>query len=356
MPIPHLTFGCELESEALRALFANPQVIADLQALSAGPLSAGPLPAGVSLGLLDLSDERAAVVRQLNAAGIPVTAWLLLPKAQGYWFNLNNAPQALAFYDEFLGWTAAQKLQWDGVGLDIEPDIQTLGRVVSGDIGALPGILRRALDGARFRRGRLFYRRLTASIRADGFRLESYQFPIMVDERRAGSTLLQRLLGLVDVDADREVLMLYTSFMRPEKFGPAGPGVLWSYGPEAQGIAVGVTGGGVTGAGMDHIPPLTWDEFSRDLLLAHHWCDNLFVFSLEGAVQQGFLTRLRTFDWSQRVPTPWRYYQETERFRRALRAGLWCSAHPWVLAAGLFVVLKIARALARPKTSHRRDR
>ncbi|MBN2007105.1 MAG: hypothetical protein JXA21_27385 [Anaerolineae bacterium] len=343
MPIPHLTFGCELDSEALRALFADSHVVADLQTLSAS----------VSLGLLDLSGERAEVVRQLNAAGVPVTAWLLLPQSQGYWFNLDNAPQALAFYDQFLSWTAAQKLQWDGVGLDIEPDIQILGRVAAGDIGALPGILRRALDGARFRRGRLFYHRLAERIRADGHRLESYQFPFIVDERRAGSTLLQRLLGVVDLDVDREVLMLYTSFMRPEKFGPAGPGMLWSYGPEAQGIAVGSTGGGVTVGGVDQIPPLTWDEFSRDLLLAHHWCDHVFVFSLEGAVRQGYLTRLRDLDWSQRLPAPWRYYREAERFRQVLRAGLWCSAHPWVIVAGLFFALKTARALNRPGKSHR---
>lgn len=351
MAIPHLTFFCELESEALRALFANPTVIADLQALSSRTL-----PAGVSLGLLDLFDERAAVVRQLNAAGIPVTAWLLLPRSQGYWFNLDNAPQALAFYDQFLIWTAAHDLQWDGVGLDIEPDIQTLGRVAAGDGGALPGILRRTLDGGRFRRGHLFYRRLTARIRADGFHLESYQFPFIVDERRAGSTLLQRLLGVVDLDVDREVLMLYTSFVREERLGLNGPGGLWSYGPEAQGIAVGSAGGGVTVAGADQIPPLTWDELSRDLLLAHHWCDHLSVFSLEGAVRQGFLTRLRDFDWSQRIPPPWRYYRQTERARQVLRAGLWCSAHPWVVVAGLLVVLKIARAWSRSKRSHRRER
>ena len=38
---------------------------------------------------------------------------------------------------------------------------------------------------------------------------------------------------------DREVWMRYTSFV-----GPLGPGVLWSYGPESEAIAVGTTGGG----------------------------------------------------------------------------------------------------------------
>jgi hypothetical protein len=58
------------------------------------------LKAGVSLALMDLSAERAAVVHRLNAAGIPVTAWLALPADQGYYFNAGNAPQAAARFAE----------------------------------------------------------------------------------------------------------------------------------------------------------------------------------------------------------------------------------------------------------------
>ena len=77
--------------------------------------------------------------------------------------------------------------------------------------------------------------------RADpGRRLASreLQFPLIADERRAGSDLLQRLAGLVEVSTDREVWMLYSSF-RPS----LGPGMIWSYGPKASAIAVGSTGG-----------------------------------------------------------------------------------------------------------------
>ena len=55
-------------------------------------------------------------------------------------------------------------------------------------------------------------------IHRDGWRVENYQFPLIADERKTGSTFLQRLLGLVDVRTDREVWMLYTSFTRT--FGP----------------------------------------------------------------------------------------------------------------------------------------
>lgn len=336
MTQPGLTFFCELDTPALEALFADPQVIADLQAIHAG----------VSLGLRDLSTERAAVVRRLNAAGIPVVAWLLLPEAQGYWANLDNAPQALAFYDDFLAWTAAHSLQWDGVGLDIEPDMRALRRVFAGEGRVLLDLLRSALNGGRYRRGLLFYRRLVARIRADGYRVDSYEIPLMVDERRVKSVALQRLFGLVSLDVDREVLMLYTSFLRPN-----GVGALWSYAPEAASVGVGSLGGGVTVGGADQIAPLTWDEFTRDLLLAQRWCDAVHVFSLEGAVRQGFLARLRDFDWTQPPAIPWAAFRGVERFRRALRAGLWTSAHPGVIIVGALGLLVLRQGLRKKRRS-----
>src|SRR5690242_3082673 len=114
MSQPHLTFFCELDPPALETLFREPQVLADLSALEAG----------VSLGLLDLSPERAAVVKRLNEAGIPVNGWLLLPREQGYWFNLDNVTAAVARYTEFKQWTQDHDLKWAFVGLDIEPNIQ----------------------------------------------------------------------------------------------------------------------------------------------------------------------------------------------------------------------------------------
>ena len=62
-----------METAALQSLFSDPDVIRDLQQLNAG----------ITLSLIDLSPGRAQVVRQLNSAGIPVTAWLALPSQQG---------------------------------------------------------------------------------------------------------------------------------------------------------------------------------------------------------------------------------------------------------------------------------
>ena len=68
-----ITFFCELRAHELKKLFEDRFVFDDLKTLNAG----------ISLGILDLSSERANVVQKLNRLGIPVTAWLLLPEGIG---------------------------------------------------------------------------------------------------------------------------------------------------------------------------------------------------------------------------------------------------------------------------------
>ena len=333
MPQPRLTFACELEPALLQALFSDPAVVTDLLALHAG----------VSLGILDHSAERAEVVRCLNQAGIPLVAWLLLPKDEGYWFGLDNAPQAAGCYAAFKAWSAEQGLRWSGIGVDIETDYGQMQALMTGRRReVLSHMLGRLLDNERLRRAQLAYGALLAQMRADGYTVESYQFPFIVDERAAGSTLVQRIFGIVDVPADREVLMLYSSFL-----GPAGPAFLWSYAADAGGAGVGSTGGGVESA----LPVLDWDGLARDLRLAYRRAPEVFVFSLEGCVRQGFLVRLGTFDWDAPLVAP-EGVEQVNAWRRALRAGLWASAHPWaVLGAALI----LGRAAGWVGGSRRKD-
>lgn len=340
MDRPGLTFFCELESTALQALFAEPTVLGELKALEAG----------VSLGLVDLSPERAAVVRRLNEARVPTVAWLLLPREQGYWFNLGNAPRAVERYTAFLAWTREHGLRWDGVGLDIEPDLHDMQRLLQGGGGLVSSLPGRLMRGARLREAREAYGALVERIRADGFRVDSYQLPLIVDERASGSTLLQRLTGVLDVPADREVLMLYSSFLRPH-----GAGALWSYGPEARSVGVGSTGGGVDLPGLIDVPPLTWEEFSRDLRLARRWTRELHVFSLEGCVRQGFLSRLRELDWDAPVDVP-EEAREVDAVRRSARRVLEASHRPLRLPGGVVGLGALLLSLGRMGLARRRGR
>lgn len=308
---PRLTFACELDPVRLTGLFADPSVSEDLLVLGAR----------VALMLSDFSDERAEVVRQLNAAGIPVVGIPLLPRAQGYYFTADNASLAARRYQEWQEWTRRHELAWDGVGLDIEPDARIYQQIIDNPWGLVPMLVPRLLDRERPRRSRAAYRELVGQIRADGWTVENYQFPLIADERRAGSTVLQRL-ALVDVRTDREVWMIYSSFMRA-----LGPGLIWSYGPEASAIGVGTTGGGPDIPGSPQMPSLSWSELERDLRLAACWCDQILIHSLEGCVWQGFLGQFRSFDWSDAAGPPDRAWV-AKVLRRSLRGGLWASAHP----------------------------
>ncbi len=337
MPSPRLTFFCELESQPLVDLFDR----LDLSLLSG-------IDAAVSLGILDLSPERAAVVRHMNQAGIPVVAWLLLPKEQGYWFNLDNAPLACSYYQEFIAWTRTNGLHWDGVGIDVEPDIQIIEQINQNRLKAIFKLAARSFDRRRLREAGEIYRDLVARIRADGYRVDSYQLPFIVDERRVRSTWLQRMAGVIDLPSDREVLMLYSSFFRPN-----GAGMMWSYGPEAASIGVGSTGGGVELGGLQS-PPLDWREFSRDLRLAWVFCDDIHIFSLEGCLKQGFVEKMQDFKWDWPVIDPIESAVKVHRAREALRSGLWLSAHPAVVLAAMTSFLFFIVVLRRRFSGKRR--
>ncbi|MHB1417328.1 MAG: hypothetical protein ACYC1C_18935 [Chloroflexota bacterium] len=312
MAAPRLTFFCELDAPALVALFRDERLRADLHALRAT----------VSLALRDLSPQRAAVVRSLNREGISLVAWLLLPLDQGYFVNLLSAPEAVAQYETFRRWSREQGLRWAGVGLDVEPPIDELVGVSRAPLPVLLTWLRRALGGSHLRAGRERYQELVARVKADGYLVETYQFPLIADERRAGSSVLQRMGLVLDLPVDREVWMLYSSTV------PGGPTAIASYGPEAQAIGLGSLGGGVA-----LTPQLTWEELARDLRLAHRWTDRLYIYSLEGCARQGYLSRLREFDWSEPASLPGPPARAVNLLRAGLRAGLWTTVHPAVLLA-----------------------
>ena len=304
--------------------------------------------ASISLGIIDLSAERAEVVRRLNKAGLPVIAWLLLEKDQGYWFNLDNARLAFTRYRDFKLWTDRFKLHWARIGVDIEPDIQELVRLTQKNWAGIPRIIARIFDHRRLCQGRREYLELVERIHSDGYLVDGYQFPVIADERKAGSSILQRAAGLVDIPVDREVWMLYSSFRRS-----LGAGLVASYSPEAQSIAVGSTGGGVD-IGSGELALLTWEELSRDLRLGWHWCDDLHIFSLEGCVRQNFITRLASFEWDYPFLLPELSTRKVDRLRCALQASLWVGSRvKGIILAGMLAIIAGKRITILRKDSHR---
>ena len=316
---PQLGFACcDQGIEQMQFLFANPEVIASLKDLHAE----------VAVSILDFSPERAELVRRLNREGIPVIAWMELSKEEGFYLNADNAPEAAARVADFEKWTDENGLKWEAVGLDVEPNFNEFAELKGHRWRLIMTLLRRSLNGRRVKRARQAYAALIRGIQSRGYPVQTYQMPYLPAERSVHSTLLDRMLGTVDVRGNEEYLMLYTNNARP-----LGAGMIWSLGWNAQAIAIGSTfGDGAAGSGSG---PLDWDEFSRDLIVASHFTKQIGVYDLEGCVRQGFLPRLRAMNWSESVVIP------EVSVKRAERLGFVSGAVLWIASNLLYLVLAI---------------
>jgi hypothetical protein len=266
----NLTFFSELPGAQFKTLISG-TVLQQLSALNAG----------IAVATLDLSDDRAQTIALLNQNNIPVTCWILLPESEGYFSTHFNSEKVSARFREVHAWIQNHALKVEAIGLDFEPHINEVRSLFSHPIRQLWHWKKRAatIDIGRVKRA---YKALISEIESLGYRSESYQFPLLHDDRAAKSDTWQKIAGCVDVKVQREVTMLYSSL-----FGFLGSSLVAGYGNECQAIGIGSTGGGI-----DPLPKLSFDELILDLKTALHFADNIYLFSLEGCVEQGFLSRL----------------------------------------------------------------
>jgi hypothetical protein len=294
----------------MQQLFARPDVVADLKSLHAQ----------VGVAIADFSPERAEVVRMLNQQQIPVIAGVMLQTKDGPYFNADDVAEAPAQIAGFEKWTKDNGLHWAAVGIDIEPNFNELAALRNHPWRLVTTLVPDAFDSKRMERARLAYSSLIRQIQLQGYPVETYTLPYGPVEQMVHTTVLDRLLGTVDVKGDENDLMIYTSYARP-----VGSAIILDLGPDAQGIIVGITDGPPpSGSGFG---PLDWDEFSSDLIVASHFAHHLGVYNLEGCVQQGFLPRLRSLDWGGTVVIPAASVSRAKRHVMAFAIALWTLAH-----------------------------
>jgi Flp pilus assembly protein TadB len=136
-----------------------------------------------------------------------------------------------------------------------------------------------------------------------------------------------------------------------------GAGVIWQYGRDSQTIAVGSTASSGDPKMDAKFPPLNWDEFARDLIVARHFSKRVGVYSLEGCVRQGFIARLKGMDWNQQVVIPAQSAGKAAGFRKFVFAVLWVGSHIMYLAVALMLVLTwLVRLLVRRRRRKRAAR
>jgi hypothetical protein len=277
---PVLSFFNELKGPELKTLFADTTLIPTLQQLHAE----------IRMGMLDLSPERAEVLKKLNDANIPVVAWLLLPEEKGYWFHSGNGDEAIARYKEIKQWADQQGIRFKGIGLDLELDMNDLKLFKASPWALVRKLPARLYDAKSIENGRAVYNQLLQLIREDGYPIESYYASFVKDETEHGTTSIQRLTKFLDVPTEKEIPMLYTSFM-----GNA-DGFLKVYAlePHLKYVALGSTGGGVDTT----MHTLSWDDLAHDLRMVGPVAVEIHIFSLEGTVKKGFMPRLVNFDYT----------------------------------------------------------
>ncbi len=318
---PSISFFCELQGKEFNDFFSDTALVRELSIMHAA----------LRIGLHDFSPERALTIRMLNEAGIPVVAWLLLPEKDGYWFNMHNGQKASERYDDFLVWTKENDLKWDGIGIDLEPDMNDGKMIFTHPWKLAWKVYKRLYDNKSLKKAATGYQDLIERMKLDGYSVESYIIPFIYDERELGTTSLQKLMGIVDIKTDVEIPMVYTSAMGNSAIIPL-------YHHDDMPLALGSTGGGVKINGAE-IASLSWDNLKNDMLIAARLTNEIHIFSLEGSVEHGYLSGIRNMDYSQAPPDLSNQMIQEKSLIKKVRFLLVILNHPLWLTLAILAVL-----------------
>ncbi|HEU5099835.1 MAG TPA: hypothetical protein VFU22_12480 [Roseiflexaceae bacterium] len=298
---PRLIFSTDLIGKDLLATLRAPGVIETLVALGCG----------VALPLARLDDAAEAATRLLNQHGIPAVASLRLSPDEGFAFNLQNYPRALSSYQDFHTWARRRGLHYEAVGLSIEPPLEDVAEEQPRRAHALARRFWLARENILYPSAYAAYSELIVAIHLDGYEVHTYQMPVIADDRRAGTTLIQRALDIVDLSADLDVLMC-SSVVPIELLGDdLGGALVASYGGHADAIGVGSIDDADPpnleswdwevadwrGPDREGRSTLPWPALRRDLLLAARYSDTIYIHSLEDCVERGLLPKIATLNW-----------------------------------------------------------
>lgn len=318
---PNISFYCELNGKDFSELLSDTALIRQLVKMHVS----------IRVGLHDFSVERTSTIQKLNKAGVPVYAWLLLPEEDGYWFNMHNGDKAGKRYDDFLQWTRINNLKWEGIGIDLELDINDAKMALNHPYKLIWKVYKRLYDNKSLKNGKEVFQALIEKMKADSYTVESYVIPFIFEERARKTTSLQKLMGIVDIETEREIPMLYTSAMR-------NPGIIPLYHHDNMPVALGSTGGGVNIEGIE-LASLSWDELEGDLLIASKLTDQIIIFCLETSVRKGFLHKINGLDWNQQAPDISVETAKQAKINRFAGSVLVVLNHPIFTSAALLLLI-----------------
>lgn len=269
---------------------------------------------GLAVALATPDDDAAALLRLLAAHHIYTVVWLLPPPDGAPWFHLQNGDIAQQQYAALHGWVQQHGLVVHAVAFEMAPPPAAQSAVRRGGWFALLPPVWHARHAAPFAQAVHTYSTLLTQMHRAGYRTHLFQMPLVADERRAGTTLLQRALSISDLPADEEVLIV----ARAAFAGLFGSGTIMSYGPSADSIALG---------DPQHPTAPTAARLTDDLLLAATLSDTVYLFDLETLHAAGLLPTLHALDWSQSPPPLDVRHAATEGSRLGVLLLLWLAQH-----------------------------
>ena len=183
-----ISFFNELKSPELVELFKDTNLIPNLQAIHGE----------IRMGTLDLTPERAGIVKKLNDAGVPVVAWVVLSEEDGYFSNSINADLSKKRYQEIKDWADKNQLKLKAIGFDFEIDMNDLKLAKSSPIKLVYKMFTRLYeDDNNLKSAKLKYDTLMAQVKADGYAVEGYYFPFITDEVANGTTSIQKMARFI---------------------------------------------------------------------------------------------------------------------------------------------------------------
>jgi hypothetical protein len=318
---PVISFFNEMRTPELLRLFSDSTLVPTLKRMGAE----------IRMGIMDTTDGRAELLRRLNREGIPVAAWLILPEEKGYWFHAGNGDDAIACYQQVRNWARRQGIVFKAYGLDMELDMNDVNSIKRGDNGFFWRVFKRLYSKDEVETGRRKYAELVDMIHKDGYAVETYYAAFIRDETAIGRTAIQQATKFLDIRTEKDIPMLYSSFLSN------GDGLMVVYGSEAGAKAVGI---GSVGGGIDTtLPILNYKELIRDMTIASSFAEELHIFSLEGCVQKGYLTKLADHSFADTLKPSVAQTESVRAMRRFVQRTSTVLSYPTGILVTVLLVL-----------------
>jgi len=195
------------------------------------------------------------LLREAEAQGVEVRAWVLLPYESGYWPNEANAAEFAQAALAYAEWFRDEDLSIEWIVVDMEMDINAIGEIeqMVADGRYLDAViaLMSHYTPPRFQQASEIYQGLVDDLSELGFHTMVVTYPQVLDDMEDGDAALQDIMDtpVSTVAWDEVSTMVYTTLFEEFTSLPFGPYVVYDYAlstvelfGDGASIALGVSG------------------------------------------------------------------------------------------------------------------